>query len=295
MKKLKYLVFVFLSVLCLTGCGKDKAKDELKDALLKLKDTEAISMKLNLNMGSEEMKMPLSMEMSVKGNNAHMKFGMTVFGTTQEMYEAYMIEKDKELYNYIYDATSGEGKWVYTKTPIMNNGQGSLTDSFGENLDEQKIEEYLDSFESVKKVKSDKDGYQKYELTVSKKSIEEDSKKDVEDEDALKMIDEALKVFPDSLTFNMYLKNGELAIMTADFSNIDFSSIMSENLLGNLSTDEDSDELDQTMEMFKNFKLFDMTIEIVARNEDVKVELPKEVEEKAIQFTDDTSLDNFDM
>lgn len=299
MKKIKYLMFVFLSVLCLTGCGKDKSKDEIKDALLKMKDTKAISMKVTVNMGSDEIKMPLSMEMSGTGNNVHMKYSMTVLGTTQEMMEMYMIEKDKELYNYIYEGMSGEGRWIYTKTPIENT-TNTMTDTFNE-IDEKKVEEYLNSFDTVKKVKSDKEGYQKYELTLSKKSMEESAKKEIEEyaieqtkEDTLKEMEEIFKMLPDSFVFNMYLKDGELAYMTADFSSIDFSSMISD-AMDDESMDGLDSEANQMMEMFKNFKVFDMTIEIVGRNDAVKVEVPKEVEESATLMESDLSLDDFDM
>ena len=75
-------------------------------------------------------------------------------------------------------------------------------------------------------------------------------------------MEESLKSLPDSLVFNIYLKDGEVAIITMDLSKMELPT----------------DMLPEGM----NFKVFDISFELLGRNDAVKVELPKEVEENAV-------------
>ncbi len=266
MKKLKSLIFLFIAALCVTGCGKDNARKELKDAFLKMKGTEAISFKASITMGSEEMKIPYNVEMSMSKDGMHMKASVSLLGY-EETEETYVITKGNESYVYIYDTE--EKRWSYLKG---DSAEAAIDFSFdglnSEDIDKG-IDKFVDSFDEVKKVKSDKDGYNKYEIKINKKTIEEISKEGVDSEEELKEIEKSLKVFPDSLLASIYLKDGELAIVSLNLSNMEIPT----------------DDLPEGM----NMKVFDFTVEILGRNDDVKVELPKEIEESATYI--DASLD----
>ncbi len=269
MKKLKSLIFLFIVVLCITGCGKDNSKQELKDALLKMKGTQAIAFKASITMGSEEMKIPYNIEMNMNKDGMHMKLSVNFLGYEQAQ-ETYVINKDNESYVYTYDTE--EKSWSYLKGGSAESIiDFSFDGSNSEDIDKG-IDKLVDSFDEVKKVKSDKDGYDKYEMKISKKTIEKVSKEDVDDEEELKEIENSLKAFPDSLLVSIYLKDKELAIVSLDLSNMEIPT----------------DEMPEGM----NMKVFDFTVEILGRNDAVKVELPKEVEESATYMDTDLDLES---
>lgn len=268
MKKLKYLVFLLITVLCVTGCGKKTdAAQELKDAFLKMKGTEAISLKASITMGSDEMKIPYVVDLSYSKDGMHMSAGVTLFGMEQKE-EIYMLKTGDEVYTYIYDME--EGMWSYTKGST-DLGTVDMDDMPDDKEIDETIDKLIGAFDEVKKVKSDKDGYEKYEMSISKKTLLESAKEDVENEEELKEIDESFKDFPDALTFTIYLKDGEVSIISMDLSNIEIPT----------------DELPEGM----NMKLFDFTIELVARNENVRIEIPKSVEESATYIDSSNLLD----
>lgn len=271
MKKLKYLLFLFITLICVTGCGKDNSKENLKEAMLKLKDTKAIAMKMSVTMGSDEMKLPLNFEISVNENGMHMKYSTNLFGM-EVAEETYAINKGEESFVYTYD--SEDKKWYYMRG---EKGNSVIDFNFDDNADfEKELDEYLESLSSIKKVKSDKDGYDKLEITISKKTMEEsiNKEKDIEEDDK-KDIEEALKSLPEEFTFYMYLKNGELAIINMDLSSMTIPSLTEEMPEG------------------VNMKLYDLTLEILGRNENVLVEVPKEIEDSATEYKLD--LDDLDL
>lgn len=282
MKKLKYFVFLLVALVCVTGCGKDNSKKEIKEAILKLKDTKAISLKGTINMGSDELKMPLVLEFSTTKDGMHMKYGVDVLGTSQDAMEMYTVKKEDGIYTYLM-ADPNTKTWTYTKQALPNSKTDNDTDvskKLEEELDEKKIDEWFDTFDSVKKVDSDKEGYQKYELKISKEKMKDNAKKEVDDEENIKKLEESLKVFPDSLVFTIYIKDGELVSFSIDLSEIDFSSLMAESLP---TEPTDDPSVNTAIEMYKNMKFFDITIEILGRNDNVKIEVPKEIEEKATE------------
>ena len=73
----------------------------------------------------------------------------------------------------------------------------------------------------------------------------------------------------------MYLKDGELAIINMDLSSMTIPSL--------------SEEMPEGV----NMKFYDLTLEILGRNEKVVVEVPKEIEDSATEYKID--LDDLDL
>lgn len=265
MKKIKYLIFLFIALVCVTGCGKDNTKKELKDAFLKMKDTKAVSMKMSINMGTEEVKIPYNVELAYKEGNMHAKIGVSFLGAEQTM-EYYGLMTDDDYYMYMYDSESE--MWAYTKGSsyglnmfdLKSLLEGEDTEKLSDEEVSKNIDEFLDTFDSMKKVKSDKDGYKKYELTINKKKLEEKLVKEAENDDEKKEMEESLKSLPETLNFVIYVKDGEIAILSMDLSKIELPTEVMEGM---------------------NMKLFDFTVEILGRNDAVDVTIPKSVTENA--------------
>ncbi len=270
MKKIHHLIFLIIALICITGCGKDHSKEELKNAFLKLKGTNAISMNFNMNMGTEAMKIPVTMSVDYNKDGMHLKVDSLGGIAAQEVY---VLQKEEETLTYYFDQQSK--KWYYTKTalatPVFEFSLDGLEN--GEKIDDG-IDSFISTFDEVKKMKSDKEGYTKYELIINKNTLLEKQKENIEDKDELEEIEENLKSFPEKLIINIYLKDGELAIFSIDLSDIEIPN--------------------ESMPEGMSMKFYDLSFELLARNENVKVSLPQEIEEKAIyvetkENTDDTS------
>ncbi len=249
MKKLRYLSLLLVVMLLVTGCGKGNPKKDLENALLKMKDTNAISMNLELSMGTAEMKIPMKMEFAVAKDFMHMKYSVTMLGQSEEQ-ELYMMKKGDKLNQYQFD--NENNRWVYTtvENDVMDNAEKVTGEEFDKNIDE-----FMKYLSSVKKVKSDKDGYDKLEITVSKKSMIDAAKKELESDEEKEEVEKSFESAPEEIKFYAYLKDGELASMT-----IDASTIMGEGALMGMS-------------------IYDVTIELVGRNDKVDTAYPKNLDE----------------
>lgn len=250
MKKLKYLGILLVAMVLMTGCGKKAdPKKDLESALSKFKDVKAISMNLEIKMGTAEMKIPMKMSLTAAEDFMHMNYSVSMLGQTQEE-EMYMRKKDNQVNQYKFDSVNN--RWVYTT--IESDAMDTVDKVTGEEFDKN-LSEMMDSLSSVKKVKSDKDGYDKLEITISKKDTIEKAKAELDDEEAKKQVEETFKDTPEEIKFYAYLKDGEFSSMT-----IDASTILGEGALMGMS-------------------IYDVTIEIVAINDKVDKAYPKNLDE----------------
>ncbi len=81
-----------------------------------------------------------------------------------ESQEMYMRKKEDKVNQYQYDKANK--RWVYTtvESDALDNAEKLTGEEFNKNIDE-----FMKLLTSVKKVKSDKEGYDKLEIIISKK------------------------------------------------------------------------------------------------------------------------------
>ncbi len=249
MKKLRYFSLLLVVVFLMTGCGKGNPKKDLETSLLNMKDTTAIAMNLSISMGTPEMKIPMKMEFAMSKDFMHMNYSVSMLGQTESQ-EMYMIKKEDKVNQYQYDKANK--RWVYTtvESDALDNAEKLTGEEFNKNIDE-----FMKLLTSVKKVKSDKEGYDKLEIIISKKSMMDFAKKEIESDEEKEEIEKSFEKAPEEIKFYAYLKDGELSSMT-----MDVSTLMGEGALMGMS-------------------IYDVTIEIVALNDKVDTSYPKVMEE----------------
>lgn len=249
MKKLKYLGVLLVAIILMTGCGKTNPKKDLENALSKFKDVDAISMNLEIKMGTAEMKIPMKMELTAAKDFVHMNYSVSMLGQTESQ-EVYMRKKDDQVLQYQFDDQNN--RWVYTT--VESDTMDTVDKVTGEEF-EKNIDEFMKLLKSVKKVKTDKEGYDKLEITVATKDIMEKVKESAETDEEKKEIEESYKDAPEEIKFYAYLKDGELSSIT-----VDASTMMEEGALLGMT-------------------IYDITIEVVAINDKVDKAYPKTLDE----------------
>lgn len=248
-KTIKYLSLLVITLLVVTGCGSKKdPKNVLEDALNNMRDVKSASIAAKFTVGMKSEEMTLNMDFDVDGKydenkNFYMKIKTSLFGFTENQ-EMYIIEKDGLTYTY----TGNDDGWTYTTEEASQ-----LVPLPDEEWDES-IDELLGMIKEVKEEKTDRDGYTKLTVTLDKdKLIEAMKEEDEEIQDDIKL--------EGDLTFNLYVKDGYIAIIEMDISDI-----------VNQATDDE-------VEMNMTLKL---TLELSDYNKIDAIVLPKEVEENAV-------------
>lgn len=206
-RSLKFLSLLLMVMLVLTGCKKEDPKKQLENALEKLEKAESVSLKLDadLSVSAEGTTMAIGLglngDYSLKTKAGHFKANVSMFGMNEES-EMYMEEKDGYTYSYEKD---DEG-WTYTKTAVTEDEKK-----------ETKAADVLKEFKSVKEVKSDKKGYTKLEVVISKDKLNDTMKEN--EEMVSELVDGEMAINKD-VTLNVYLKDGEIRFITLDLADL---------------------------------------------------------------------------
>lgn len=211
-KAVKYFSLLLAVMLVLTGCGKKDAKTTLDDAVKKMEDLESFNMKVTMDMSMEAegttiaMNLGLNGGMNVKEEKGHMTMDISLFGMTQK---AEMYTETKDGYTYTY--TNSDDGWTYEKE--------AKKDDESSKAEIEKFEKMLEDSKTVKKVKSDKDGYTKLEVTIDKDAMNKAAK---ENSDLLGATGADTKnmEFKQDVKFTVYIKDGYVAIIEMDLSDI---------------------------------------------------------------------------
>lgn len=257
MKRICYVMLLCLSFFLLSGCSNNDAKTKLKEALLKLEDTDTLSVKMKLEMSMGEIKIPSDMTLQYANGDVSFIYEMNMFGLYAFHISYYAITEDSDNYLYMcLDATGEENVCYYT---IIDNWK-ELVES--EEIEEKSldIESLLDAIIKVEEVDTDKSGYTKLEVTIQRDELISYIKNQAGDEwpetDSTK-----IEEMPLEFSFDVYLKDGELAIVY-----IDFTPYL------------DSSELE-------DLTSYVLTIEITGRNENIQIEVPQEIKDSAQELS----------
>lgn len=263
MKKLKYLIIMFLVVL-ISGCGNNDAKETLKEALQNMRNIENAALKIDADLGFDmegtTLSMNVDMDMQMdKNKNVYANINVSFFGQSQQQ-EMYMINKDDKTYIYESDGEI----WTYSFVDYIE----STIDLTDEEYEEM-LEKLLDAMTEVKEEKTDKEGYTKLVVSVNYKKINQLlATYNTESDTELK--------FDSDFELTLYLKDGYIYIVEMDMSNIinDMAKLYGEDdeFTSSLS------QLDITLKI--SFEFYDI-------NKINDIELPTEVEENAILEIDD--------
>lgn len=193
MKKINYLVLLLITVLCVTGCGEKTPEQLLDSAIEKMSKVNSYKSKVEMEVGSDLFSQVINIEGEYAKNSSHEILKITLAGNSGEQ-ETYTIQKDDKFYTY----TNINGKeWTYSVTDV-NKEKNSNINNIASN------------YKSVKKVKSEKEGYTKLEVVLDNSSL----KDLIDEEESLDGID-----ITKDLTANIYIKDGYIAIMKIDLRN----------------------------------------------------------------------------
>ncbi len=228
MKKVKYLGVVLLVMLCLTGCGKDSKKEEsntnsntdtntssnasgnveyigtkaeenadLDGAFANMKNITSFNMKTTMEMEMAGMAytVELAGDFIATNETAHYTMNTSQLGQQTAM-EVYTVVKDGKLYTYM--TMDGGNNWIVTE------GESDYDDGTVGEFSE--VSETASEYESVIEVKSDIPGTKKYEITISKDALNEESS------------DETL--IANDMVMYVYTKDGYVSRITADLGNV---------------------------------------------------------------------------
>lgn len=194
MKKVKCLIVFLVSILCLTGCKEESPEKILENALAKMKDVKTYQEKVKMEVGSDLYVQIIELVNEYAENSSHTRSLATLAGKKAEE-EIYTIKKDGKLYTYHNVNDKG---WTYS---TINLEEDSREESFAK---------LNTNYKSVKKVKSEKEGYTKLEVELDNSKAGEvlGSDNSLEGMDPTK-----------NITLEVYIKDGYIAIMKADFRN----------------------------------------------------------------------------
>lgn len=159
MKKLKYLVILFTTVLFLTGCGNNDGKELLDEVLKNQGDLKNYSMVSEIVAGTDSYSFNIKIvgDYDFENKTSHFTTSISMAGIKAMEIESYTLEKDGQV--YVYASEDGE-KWVYS---VDDNTSMGLT-----SINADIATKYAGQYKSVKKVKSDLSGHTKLELTIDK-------------------------------------------------------------------------------------------------------------------------------
>lgn len=216
-KTLKYFSMLLVVALVLTGCGKEKTGENKEN---KSNNTENVSFEeaLKNTVSIKNFKYDISSELALTVNNEVKSKGKTtangsidskgnihlnaVESTMEDNEpenfntEIYYDAANKKLYQLDYEDSKEDGTWNVTNEDIDTTS----------NVDPTKVLEYV---KESKKIDSDKDGYDKYEVTI-------DTLK------ALNATDESLAegVALPNLTIYMYVKGKYISFISFDLGKV---------------------------------------------------------------------------
>ena len=239
MKVVKQMSIFFFCLFFLAGCGNNTK--ELDKALENMQNLESAKISVQMEVGNEEYSMITSStsEMVRNGEVMHSTTVLSLGGTSMAS-ESYAEKKDDKVYQYI---TQDGGKtWAYTIEESID------TDA---NLDT--VHNLAGEYKKAKKVTSDIDGHEKYELTIDKDTMNEALEK--ENAGGMKLTSD--------LTIDVYVKSGYIVRMVLD-----------------LGKSVDTTELGGVNKII-------MTILVSNPNEVEEIEIPNEVKENAVLRSDE--------
>lgn len=267
-RSLKYFGLLLLTVLVITGCGKKDPKDQLVDALKKTQKIESAAIKLDGTGSIKASGMTVELSAGAEGEFVlckdvpaiHAKYNVNAMGQTMNG-EAYLIVKDGKGYAY---ANDGKG-WTVEETEFEFDEYTKAIKEFRE----EKID--ASYFKTVKEVKTDKKGYTKLEVTLDAEKLNAKLEEEMKKEEVKEEIGEVNYKLEKDITFTAYLKNGYLAIVEYDLS--DIATELYKSFAGAFSTESNSN----MPEMEISAKI---SIELDKQN-NTKVEVPEEVTKNA--------------
>lgn len=254
-RSLKLLSLLLLLVVVMTGCGKKDPKTQLENALEKMEDVKGVTLKMDANIEATSEGTTMTMAIGMNGDfygegkeaAGHYTANISLFGMNQEV-EMYTEVKDGYVYNY----TKSEDGWTYTKNEYKET-----------EFEKDDLTEILDKAKTIKEEKSDKDGYTKLVVTVSKETINEAMK----DESVASALDSEESVeLKEDFSFNVYLKDGYVSIVEIDLGKVIMDSMTSEETEGN--------DMKATL-----------TVELTNYNKVEKITVPEEVTKNAKEET----------
>ena len=279
-KNLKYFGFLLLTLLVITGCGKKDPKDQLIDAIKKTQQIDSTAIKVDGSGTIKTQGMTVELAAEVEGELVigkeapaiHANYNLTAMGQNMTG-ELYSVVKDGKGYSY---ANDGKG-WKVSNSEFK-------VDEYKEAIKEFR-EEKVDAsyFKTVKEVNTDRKGYTKLEVTLDAEKInaklEEEMKKE-EVKEELGNVDYKLEK---DITFTVYLKNGYIAIVEYDLS--DIANDLVKTFGGTLSGENSSNmpEMEVTAKI---------TIELDKQNNISKVEVPEEVIKNAKESASVINMDD---
>ena len=196
MKKIKCFIVLLLSICCLTGCG-ESAEKILEDTLVNMRDLKTLKMTLKAEVGSSLYSLEILEEGTYAENSSYIKTTTSIVGN-ESINEAYSLKKDGKIYTYHKEAE--KEVWKYNIKELQED-----------NDDLSAVKTIADNYKTVKKVKSEKSGYTKLEVTLDNSKtpslLGEDEKAEGFD-------------FSKDLILDLYIKVGYIAIIKIDLSNI---------------------------------------------------------------------------
>lgn len=163
MKKIKYLVILFITVLFVTGCGNNNAQKLLDEALENQKNVKNYSMETEMVLGTDIYSFNIKMtgDYDFDSKTSHYTTTTSILGENMAI-ENYTLEKDGKT--YIYASENGKD-WVYST--------GDSTDNPLNTINADVATKYAGQYKSVKEVKSDLKGHTKLEVTIDKSKMNE--------------------------------------------------------------------------------------------------------------------------
>lgn len=223
-KALKYLSMLLVAVLVVTGCGKDNSKNSESNAEKNVSFEEALKNTLeNTNM---KFSVDATIEISADGNSidimdpskVNFNFSGTVDsknnvkgtakvtgisdGETETEYgDLYLDFANKKVYSATYENESDKKEWTVEKLESTDEVKNQLNDT-----------NFLQYVKESKKVDSDKDGYDKYEVSIDLLKALNTTGEDIED------ITQVVKI-PD-ITIYMYVKGKYITYISYDLGDV---------------------------------------------------------------------------
>lgn len=282
-KYLKYLSFVFVFLLVLTGCDTDaKSEKKLKDAIDKTAKASSLNEKIKLS-GSGNVE-GQKQDYTIEGdfdtykdseNSSTMRGKLKLASTGMEYsVESYLALSDTKFGAYV----NFNNTWVKfeqefdkkTYQEVINDLKKEFTDS----------EKFIKLVKSLKEEKTDKKGYTKLVVTFDKDKINEEMKKSADKaideykndnttsaEEKTEAIERVKKIsdnglLSNNIKVNIYIKDGYISIVEVDLS----------ELINCLSKDSLSEEEKKQIDDLKlEAKL---SIELSNFNKIEKIEIP---------------------
>ena len=234
MKKIKYLILFLFTSFLITGCG-NTSKEEVETALKNMKELKSSTVEVKTEVGSSEYAITTqtTTDLIKGGNVSHSTTKMDIYGTMIES-ESYTEKEGDTLYTYTSD--DGGVTWTYTEEESKDTTS-----------DMDSINRLTENYKSIKKVKSNRSGETKYELTIDK-SIFNDAITENE-EDPLELEKDVI--------LTIYIKKGYITTMEM-------------NLL---------DVVDAIKE--EGISVYKMTFNISNHNQVDEIKVPEDIKKKA--------------